>query len=145
MGKLCNTVFGMLLNLTGYLLTAIKSLTSHDITWHHMTPHDITTWWHPWHHMTQMKSHDTTWHDDIRWHHMTSHYKENTHWGGELSNLQVLRVWSRLAQPVHEIPMVKNNNKGPIGQCNTHTPSFPLSRVLPPAVYCSLFIQYTGV
>ena len=78
-----------------------------------------------------MTSHDTTWHE---WHQMTSHditlQREYTLWGAELSNLQVLRVWSRLAQPVHEIPMGKNNNKGPIGQCNTYTPSFPLSRVL---------------
>ena len=29
MGKLCNTVLGMLLNLTGYLLTTIKACTSY--------------------------------------------------------------------------------------------------------------------
>lgn len=32
MGKLCNTVLGMLLNLTGYLLTAIKACTSYMYT-----------------------------------------------------------------------------------------------------------------
>ena len=67
-------------------------MTSHDITWHHMT---CPTWSHmtshdshdmshviPWHHMTcptwsHMTSHDTshmiTWHvpHDLTWHHMT--------------------------------------------------------------------------
>ena len=75
-------------DITWHHMTPQTSISSHELTWHHMTSwahmtsHDIT-----WHHMTSISSHELTWHHmtshditsshELTWHHMSSHELKN--------------------------------------------------------------------